>query len=66
MEENFLHKLITSGTDAMRTNDINWPEDWDMNMKLKFLDDAIEYLENTHELYEYCTILKDVKKEIQS
>ena len=49
----------------MSTEKWAWPEHWDAQRKFKFLDECMEYAEKT-ELYEQCTIIRDVKETIKN
>ena len=49
----------------MNTEKWAWPEHWDVQRKFKFLDECMEYAEKT-ELYEQCTIIRDVKETIKN
>lgn len=61
--ENFIIKLYKESVTAMSGSDWKWPDKWTTERKQKFLDDALSYGES-HELYEQCSIIRDVKKEI--
>ena len=45
MNENFIDKLLIASINHMTTNDWEWPETWDMDRKLRFLDQCLKYAE---------------------
>lgn len=49
----------------MKTTDWEWPERWDDTRKQKFLDESLEYAIEL-ELYEQCSIIRDVQKTIKA
>ena len=62
--ENFITRLFVDSINVMKTDDWGWPDTWDLERKIKFLDDSLQYAEK-RELYEQCAIIRDVKKEIE-
>jgi hypothetical protein len=62
--ENFITRLFVDSINVMKTDDWQWPDTWDMQRRIKFLDDSLQYAEK-RELYEQCAIIRDVKKEIE-
>ena len=56
--------MFCKSIDHMSTEKWAWPEHWDVQRKFKFLDECMEYAEKT-ELYEQCTIIRDVKETIK-
>jgi hypothetical protein len=63
--ENFILSLFKESVNAMRGTDWMWPEQWDVDRRIKFLDEALSYGEK-NELYEQCSIIRDVKNQIQT
>ena len=63
--ENFIVKLYIDSVNAMNGTDWKWPESWDNSRKIMFLDEALSYGEK-NELYEQCSIIRDVKNKIQT
>ena len=63
MNENFINKLLIASINHMTTNDWEWPETWDTDRKLRFLDQCLKYAEQ-NEFYEQCAIIRDVQKTI--
>jgi len=62
--ENFVVKLYIESVNAMSGTDWKWPDAWDDSRKIMFLDEALSYGEQ-NELYEQCSIIRDVKTKIQ-
>jgi hypothetical protein len=62
--ENFITRLFVDSINVMKTDDWAWPDTWDIQRRIKFLDDSLQYAEK-RELYEQCAIIRDVKKEIE-
>jgi len=63
--ENFIIKLYIESINVMAGPTWNWPSGWDDSRKIMFLDDALSYGEK-NELYEQCSIIRDVKEKIQA
>lgn len=63
--ENFIIKLFKDSINVMRGSKWEWPDQWDSDRKIKFLDEALSYGEK-NELYEQCSIIRDVKNSIQT
>lgn len=62
--ENFINQLFIESMNAMAGNDWKWPNTWNQEQKLNFLSEALKYGEQ-NELYEQCSIIKDVKDQIE-
>jgi hypothetical protein len=65
MKDNFFVDMFCKSINHMSTETWAWPEHWDAQRKFKFLDECMEYAEKT-ELYEQCTIIRDVKETIKN
>ena len=65
MNENFIDKLFIESINIMKTADWMWPPRWDSTRINKFLNDSLIYAEQ-NEFYEQCSIIRDVKKTIES
>jgi hypothetical protein len=63
-KENFVEHLFIRSINIMKTNWWQWPDAWDTQRKLQFLEDSLSYAE-TNELYEQCAIIRDVKETIK-
>lgn len=63
--ENFVVQLFKESINVMKTSDWKWPEQWNTERRIKFLDEALSYGEK-NELYEQCSIIRDVKNSIQA
>ena len=63
--ENFIVKLFKESIDVMKSSKWEWPEQWNTERRIKFLDEALSYGEK-NELYEQCSIIRDVKNSIQA
>lgn len=62
---NHLNQLINVSIDTMlNSDDWSFPGHWSKSDCVRFVDEAIEYLEQ-QELYEQCEQLQNVKKKIQ-
>lgn len=64
MYMNHLNKLMKLTIDSMTSNNQKWPDHWTLSDKHKFIDEAIEFLEQ-QEMYEQCQKLKDAKETIE-
>lgn len=64
MIENLINQLFIDSINIMKTAEWEWPERWDMERRIKFLDDSLSYAEK-REFYEQCAIIRDVKKQIE-
>jgi hypothetical protein len=62
--ENFINQLFIESINAMAGNDWEWPNSWNQERKLNFLSEALKYGEK-NELYEQCSIIRDVKDQIE-
>jgi len=47
----------------METDKWQWPEHWDGERRLRFLDESLRFAEE-RELFEQCVIIRDVKESI--
>jgi hypothetical protein len=63
--ENFILQLYKESVNAMRGSEWSWPDSWDRPRKINFLNEALSYGEK-FELYEQCSIIRDVKNQIES
>lgn len=61
MNKNFIDKLFIQSIDVMKTDSWQWPDKWNEERKIKFLDDSLSYAEQ-NEMYEQCAIIRDVKE----
>jgi len=64
MNQNFIERLFIDSIDVMATGEWEWPDRWDKNRRLNFLNEALRYA-TEHELYEQCAIIRDVKESIE-
>lgn len=58
---NHLNKLLKISLEEFENNEWQWPAVWAVADQIKFIDEAIEYLEQ-QEMYEQCKKLYEVKK----
>ena len=65
MNQNFIEHLFIESINIMKTDKWQWPENWSIDRRIKFLDDAMKFAEGK-ELYEQCAIIRDVKETIQT
>ena len=63
MEENYLDKVILSSIDSMSKSKWSWPIGWDVNIKTKFLNECLDWLEE-NEHYERCEVIINEKKKL--
>ena len=63
--ENFVIQLFKESINVMKTSNWEWPDQWNTERRIKFLDEALSYGEK-NELYEQCSIIRDVKNSIQT
>jgi len=63
MDENFIDKLLVQSINLMKGDKWSWPETWDDERKLRFLNQCLAYAER-NEFYEQCAIIRDVEKTI--
>jgi hypothetical protein len=63
MNENFIKQLFIKSIDLMHGSEWEWPDHWDTKRKIEFLDNSLEWALQ-EELYEQCTIIRDVKETI--
>ena len=63
MNENFIDKLLITSINHMKTNSWEWPNDWDMERKQRFLTQCLQYAER-NEFYEQCAIIRDVETKL--
>ena len=64
MNQNFIEQLFIDSINIMATNEWEWPELWDKNRRLRFLNESLRYATD-RELYEQCAIIRDVKESIE-
>jgi hypothetical protein len=64
MNQNFIEHLFIESINVMATGEWEWPDRWDIQRRLHFLDEALRYATD-RELYEQCAIIRDVKESIQ-
>jgi hypothetical protein len=58
---NFIKQLFVDSINVMATDNWEWPDVWDVQRKLQFLNESLRYAEQ-HELYEQCAIIRNVKE----
>ena len=64
MNKNFIEELFIDSINVMATNDWEWPEQWDKERRLRFLNESLRYA-TERELYEQCAIIRDVKESVE-
>ncbi len=65
MDANFIDKLFIDSINGLCSEKWEWPKNWDLLRKQRFLKQCREYAER-NELYEQCAIIRDVEKEINN
>jgi|LauGreDrversion4_2_1035121.scaffolds.fasta_scaffold3563697_1 hypothetical protein len=63
VKENYIDDVFMSVVDHMTTDKWQWPDNWDTQRKLDFVDHSIKWAEE-REYYEQCAILQNVRKTI--
>jgi hypothetical protein len=61
--KNFIHQLFCRSIDVMKNDNWEWPEHWDTQYKLRFLNESLNYATD-NEFWEQAAIIRDVKNEI--
>jgi hypothetical protein len=64
MDENFIDKLLIQSINLMQGDKWSWPDAWNDERKLRFLNQCLAYAER-NEFYEQCAIIRDVEKTIR-
>jgi hypothetical protein len=64
MNQNFIERLFIDSINVMATGEWEWPEQWDKERRLRFLNESLRYATD-RELYEQCAIIRDVKESIE-
>ena len=64
MNKNFIEELFIDSINVMATGDWEWPDRWDKQRRLQFLEESLRYA-TERELYEQCAIIRDVKESIE-
>ena len=64
MNKNFIEELFIDSINVMSTGDWEWPDRWDKQRRLQFLEDSLRYATD-RELYEQCAIIRDVKESVE-
>lgn len=63
MNQNFIEQLFIDSINIMATGDWEWPNTWDKQRRLRFLNESLHYA-TERELYEQCAIIRDVKEAV--
>jgi len=63
MNQNFIERLFVDSINIMQTNKWEWPDHWDRERRLKFLNESLRFAED-RELFEQCAIIRDVKESL--
>ena len=64
MNKNFIEELFIDSINVMATGEWEWPEQWDKELRLRFLNESLRYA-TERELYEQCAIIRDVKESVE-
>ena len=64
MNKNFIEELFIDSINVMATGDWEWPDRWDKQRRLQFLEESLRYA-TERELYEQCAIIRDVKESVE-
>lgn len=63
--KNFIETLFIKSINIMSTGKWEWPEQWDNDRKLRFLNDSLNYAK-TNEFWEQAAIIRDVTEKINN
>jgi hypothetical protein len=63
MNQDFIERLFVDSINIMETDKWQWPEHWNGERRLRFLDESLRFAEE-RELFEQCVIIRDVKESI--
>ena len=63
MNQNFMQQLFIDSINVMATGEWEWPDTWDKQRRLRFLNESLHYA-TERELYEQCAIIRDVKEAV--
>jgi hypothetical protein len=63
MNHNFIERLFIESINVMATDKWEWPEHWDTERRLKFLNESLRFAE-ARELFEQCAIIRDAKENL--
>ena len=63
MNQNFIERLFVDSINIMQTDKWEWPDHWDRERRLKFLNESLRFAED-RELFEQCAIIRDVKENL--
>jgi len=63
MNQNFMQQLFIDSINVMATGKWEWPDTWDKQRRLRFLNESLQYA-TERELYEQCAIIRDVKEAV--
>ncbi len=61
--KNFIETLFVKSINIMATGKWEWPDQWDADRKLRFLNDSLNYAK-TNEFWEQAAIIRDVTEKI--
>jgi protein-arginine kinase activator protein McsA len=61
--KNFIETLFVKSINIMATGKWEWPDQWDNDRKLRFLNDSLNYAK-TNEFWEQAAIIRDVTEKI--
>ena len=61
--KNFIDNVFLKSINVMATNKWEWPNNWNDNRKLQFLNDSLNYAKQ-NEFWEQAAIIRDVTEEI--
>lgn len=61
--KNFINTVFIKSINFMTTNKWQWPEQWNMDRKLRFLNDSLNYAKE-NEFWEQAAIIRDVTEKI--
>ena len=63
VKDNYIDDVFLSVVNHMTTKNWQWPDNWDEQRKIDFVDQSITWAEE-REYYEQCAILQNVRKKI--
>ena len=58
---NYIQQLFCRSINVMKTDEWIWPDHWDQDRKLRFLNDSLNFAAQ-HEFWEQAAIIRDLQK----
>lgn len=62
--KNYINQVFIGSINVMKTDEWQWPGNWDTAHKLRFLNDSLNYAKQ-NEFWEQAAIIRDVTQAIE-